>query len=69
MALLGHIVAMKDDLHNLIFTESVLSNDLAQQQFDNDLKAEYKVGKALGLKVFSKETKAPRLIIHNSHPR
>ena len=68
MALLDRIVAMKDDLHNLIFTEGVLSNNLAQQQFDNDLKAEYKVGKALGLKAFSKETKAPKLIVHNSHP-
>ena len=68
MALLDRIAAMKDDLHNLIFTEGVLSDNLAQQQFDKDLKAQYKVGKADGLEAFSKETKAPALIAESSYP-
>ena len=59
---------MKDNLNNLIFTEGIVSSNLAQQQFDTDLKAEYKVGKVRSLEMFSKETKAPGSIVYNSHP-
>jgi hypothetical protein len=68
MTLLDRIVAMKTDLHNLIFTEGVLSDNLAQQHLNDDLEAEYKLGRARSLEKFSKEMRAPERIANNSHP-
>jgi hypothetical protein len=67
-ALLNRVVVMKDDLQRLIFTEGILSDNRAQQQFNEDIQVVYNVGLDRGLKLFSKATSAPRQILLNSYP-
>ena len=68
MALVDRIVAMKDDLHSLLFIEGISSSNPIQQQFNDDLQVVYRMGRTRSLEKFAKETKAPEYIVDNSYP-
>lgn len=65
-SLVPRILAMKDDLHHLIFVEGLRSKNLAQIQFDKNLKELYPNGNKL--QCFVRERGKPVLVKKEARP-